>query len=75
MWSKVKGDFCPYCNSTYDTIDDAKSACEQDQDCKAVYDLFCDAIGYFCICPHDSIAQQVHPRGIDCIHWKRELNI
>lgn len=51
---------------------EAKSACEQDQDCKAVYDLFCDDVGYFCICPFTSILRQTHSRGIDCIYVKAE---
>ena len=51
-------------------MEEAKIACEQDQACKVIYDLFCDKLGYFCICPFDSLVKQTHPRGIDCVYVK-----
>ena len=53
-------------------MEEAKSACEQDYDCTAVYDLFCDGVGSFCICRFDTIVQQTHPDAIDCIHKKEK---
>ena len=75
LWTKEERKFCPFCNSTYDTLEDAKFACEQDENCRVVYDLFCDDIGYFCICPIDSIVTQFHPRGNDCVYWKEESTL
>ena len=46
-------------------------ACEKDQDCNVIYDLFCDDVGYFCICPLVSVVEQTHPRGTDCIYVKK----
>ena len=37
-----------------------------------IYDMFCDGVGYFCICPRVQIIQQTHPRGIDCVYEKIE---
>jgi hypothetical protein len=69
-WKKEQKKFCPFCNSTYDTMSEAKSACEEDQDCNVIYDLFCDDIGYFCICPFVFVVEQTHPKGVDCIYVK-----
>lgn len=69
-WTQQKKKFCPTCDSTYDTIEEAFWACEQIQDCKVVYDLFCDGEGYFCICPINTVVQQTHPRGLDCLYTK-----
>ena len=51
---------------------EAKSACENDQNSNVIYDLFCDDVGYFCICPLTSVVTQTHPRGIDCIYVKND---
>ena len=71
-WTEETKKFCPFCNSTYDTIVEAKTACEQDQECKVIYDLFCDNVGYFCTCPFNSIVEQTHSKGIDCVYIKDE---
>ena len=71
-WKEEKKKFCPFCNSTYDTMAEAKSACEDDQNGNVVYDLFCDNVGYFCICPLTAVLTQTHPRGIDCIYVKND---
>ena len=39
-------------------------------DDQVIYDVFCDEADYFCICPYDSVIQQIHPRGIDCLYKK-----
>ena len=74
-WKKEDKKFCPSCTGTYDTLGEAKLACEKEQDCNVIYDLFCDNVGYFCICPFDSVVEQTHPRGIDCIHVKKWIGI
>ena len=71
-WKKEDKKFCPYCTSTYNTMGEAKLACQKDPDCKVIYDLFCDGLGYFCICPIESVIVQTHPRGIDCIYVKKD---
>ena len=40
-----------------------------------IYDMFCDGVGYFCICPRMKIIKQTHPRGIDCLYEKIEAKI
>ena len=37
---------------------------------KVIYDMFCDGVGYFCICPRMQIKKQSHPKGIDCVYEK-----
>ena len=64
--------FCPYCNKTFNTFDDAKNDCRFDQSCGIIYDLFCDGKGYFCICPTEALIKQTHPNGIDCIYKRRK---
>ena len=72
-WKKEDKKFCRYCTSTYDTMEEAKLALQKDQGMpKVIYDLFCDGVGYFCICPLESVIVQTHPRGIDCIYVKKD---
>ena len=61
--------FCPFCNSTYDTKIEAIVGLKNDND-KVIYDMFCDEIGYFCVCDYNDIIKQTHPRGIDCLYTK-----
>ena len=35
-----------------------------------IYDMFCDGVGYFCVCPYNNIIEQTHTRGIDCLFSK-----
>ena len=65
-WMEEQKKFCRSCLTYHDTIEAAKSACEQDISCNAVYDLFCDGIGSFCNCRY--AIDQIHPHGIDCAH-------
>ena len=69
-WRKEYGKFCPFCSRTYETLDGAKTACDDDSHCNVIYDLFCDLNGYFCECPIDSLIPQTHPHGIDCVYTK-----
>ena len=69
-WKKEYKKFCPFCNKTYETAQEAKMGCKFDPNCNVIYDLFCDAIGYFCQCPLNSIVSQTHPHAIDCIYIK-----
>ena len=71
QWNVEQKRFCPFCNNTYSTIEEAKAECSRDQDCNVIYDLFCDDVGYFCDCPIDSLITQTHARGIDCVHLKQ----
>ena len=32
--------------------------------------MFCDEVGYFCVCDYKDIIKQSHPRGIDCLYTK-----
>ena len=66
VWKKHHKYFCRFCNSTYDTMMEATLGLENMND--VIYDMFCDGVGYFCICPFDSIIKQTHPKGIDCIY-------
>ena len=34
--------------------------------------MFCDEVGYFCVCDYKDIIEQTHPRGIDCLYTKIE---
>ena len=68
-WKKVDKYFCPFCNATYDTKNEAIVALENKND-KVIYDMFCDEVGYFCVCNYDDIVEQTHPRGIDCLYAK-----
>ena len=61
--------FCPICNSTYDTMKEAMIALKNYND-MVIYDMFCDEVGYFCVCNYDDIVEQTHPRGIDCLYAK-----
>ena len=69
-WQKDERKFCTVCIDRFDTYEDAKSACEQEKKCKAVYDLFCDGIGSFCTCKLSGIVEQKHPKARDCIYRK-----
>ena len=64
------GRFCPYCNATFNNMEEAKEACRPDDKCGIIYDLFCDGEGYFCICPSEALIKQTHRDGIDCIYKK-----
>ena len=70
-WIVEAKKFCTSCASSYSTIEEAKSACEQDYECNAVYDLFCDGIGSFCTCRFNLVIDQTHPKALDCIHKKK----
>ena len=67
-WIEEQKKFCSRCSTYYDTIEAAKTACEEDLNCNAVYDLFCDGIGRFCTCRYSRMKDQTHPKGLDCIH-------
>ena len=67
-FQKEDGHFCPFCNTTYNTLQDAIVGCKPDPDCNIIYDVFCDGVGYFCTCPIESLIKQSHPNGIDCIY-------
>ena len=69
-WRKETTTFCKKCAKHYNTLDEAKSVCEQDKKCGAVYDLFCDGAGKFCTCRFSMIVEQTHPKAIDCIYRK-----
>ena len=71
-WREEKRKFCRNCVNTFDTIEDAKSACEKDYECNAVYDLFCDDVGRFCTCRFNNVVEQTHPRAIDSIYKKEK---
>ena len=62
--------FCPFCERTYETLDEAKNGCEQDPNCNVIYDLFCDTTGYFCTCPLTAVVSQTHSKAIDCVYTK-----
>ena len=62
--------FCKRCSTFHESFEDAKSACETENSCEAVYDLFCDDVGSFCTCHVLSVIKQTHPKGMDCIHRK-----
>ena len=62
--------FCRRCSTPYDSLEEAKSACENEKNCAAVYDLFCDGKGYFCTCNVFSVFEQTHRNGMDCIYHK-----
>ena len=74
VWTKLDKHFCRFCNSTYDTMMEAIVGLENVND-QVIYDMFCDGVGYFCICPLDSIIKQTHPRGIDCLYTKEKRRI
>lgn len=69
-WNKEEHKFCRRCSTFYDTFEEAKSACIDDLNCEAVYDLFCDGDGSFCTCNALSVIEQPHPKGMDCIYRK-----
>ena len=53
-------------------MEDAKDNCRSDPNCGIIYDLFCDGVGYFCICPIEDVIKQAHPNGIDCIYKRKK---
>ena len=61
--------FCEFCNMTFDTIVEAIVALDGVND-MVIYDMFCDEVGYFCVCPYNDIIEQTHKRGIDCLYSK-----
>ena len=69
-WHQEQNKFCTSCTSYHDTIEEAKSSCEQDPSCEAVYDLFCDGVGKFGTCEAFTVVDQTHPKGVDCVHRK-----
>ena len=70
-WAKEEPKFCRNCSAFYQTYEEAKSACTNDLNCAAVYDLFCDGIGPFCTCKGLFAIEQPHPKGMDCIYRKQ----
>ena len=66
-WTQEHHMFCKHCSSFYETVEEAKTACENESNCEAVYDLFCDGIGSFCTCNTFSVVRQTHPKGMDCV--------
>ena len=69
-WVKETRKLCKHCLSYHQNLDQAKSECEGSQTCEAVYDLFCDGIGSFCTCRVFTVVDQMHPKGLDCVHRK-----
>ena len=68
-WKKRDKYFCRTCTNPYDTMLEAIFHMKDVND-KVIYDMFCDGVGYFCICPRAQIIKQTHPRGIDCLYEK-----
>ena len=71
IWQKKDKYFCRVCNRPFDTMVEAIEGMENLQD-MVIYDMFCDGVGVFCVCPYDDIIKQTHPKGIDCIFRKPE---
>ena len=67
FWKKG-GQFCPFCNGTYGTLEEAVISCKPNAECDLIYDLYCDGAGYFCTCPISSVMNQTNPKGIDCVY-------
>ena len=68
VFMKEECQFCPFCNDTYNTMEEARITCKLNPECNLIYDLFCDGAGYFCSCPISSVKNQTHSKGIDCIY-------
>ena len=69
-WTKEEHRFCRHCSTFHQTFEESKSACDNDLNCEAVYDLFCDDIGSFCTCKSLYVVEQTHPKGMDCVYRK-----
>ena len=67
VWEKKDKYFCRVCNLTFDTMVEAIEGLENVQD-MVIYDMFCDGVGLFCVCPYEDIIKQTHPKGIDCLY-------
>ena len=72
-WVQETRKLCRYCSSYHQSLEEAKSECEKIQICEAVYDLFCDGIGSFCTCKVFTVVDQIHPKGLDCVHRRTKL--
>ena len=58
----------------YSTLEGSQSACTRDNNCQGVYDLGCDAVGSFYLCPLN--AQLAFSFGRSCVYTKgREKRI
>ena len=67
VWQKQDKYFCRICNRPFDTMVEAIEGLRNIQD-RVIYDMFCDGIGLFCVCPYEDIIKQTHPKGIDCLY-------
>ena len=67
VWQKKDKYFCPVCNRPFDTMLEAIEGLRNVHD-TVIYDMFCDGVGSFCVCPYDEIIKQTHPKGIDCLY-------
>ena len=68
-WKKMDKHFCQFCNMTFETMSEAIVALDGVNN-MVIYDMFCDGVGYFCVCPHNDIIEQTHKNGIDCLYSK-----
>ena len=55
----------------YGTLEEAKLACSSDHICAGVYDMGCNNVNRFTLCPHNYIRRS----GFSCVHIKMGKHI
>ena len=77
-YTKQEGKHCwnsKYGN--YPSLEEAQSACSADSNCQGVYDLWCDTLDSYYLCPakkSSGDAFELKPSGSSCVYTKGKSN-